>query len=103
MSLVSGADADPGAAHKEDCVSCIMYGFKWCGRYSSMFQKTKCDYTIDYSLCKVPIAADDVTKCYDETLNPVYEGRPEPAWVAAKEAEEKGEPVDTGVWDSQCT
>lgn len=52
----------------------------------------------------MPVASLDVTKCYDEILNPRYDGRPEPAWVAAKEAEANGEPVeDTGVWDTACT
>ena len=81
-----------------------MYGFKWCGRYSSLFQKTLCADTIDFSLCKVPVAEDEVSLCYNEILNPVYQGRPEPAWVAEKEAIANGEPAsNTGVWDMKCT
>ena len=104
MSLVSCQDEE-GSEHKEDCVSCIMYGFKWCGRYSHLFQKTKCAPEIEWQLCKVQIASEDVTKCYNKELNPVYEGRPEPAWVAAEAAVANGESAeeDTGIWDNKCT
>ena len=102
MSIVSGQD---GEEHKEDCVACVMFGFKWCGRFSSPFQKTKCDNEIDWSLCKVNIVSGDVTKCYDPKLNPVYEGRPEPAWVAQQAAVDAGEEPeeDSGPWDLSCT
>ena len=84
-----------GHEYRVNCVQCVLYGYTWCGDYSSFSAFTKCAERIDPRLCKVKMIYGNADLCSQESLNP--------DWGVPGRASFQDIPSDGGLWDPDCS